>query len=165
MKRNCLAISAFVALVTGSLFAQSQLVASAAEPATAGAAPSPMDLPPSPTALQEVRDNVKDIHFDFDRADLRPEDRSTLQADAEWLKSHPDMVVVIEGDADERGDIVYNVDLSQKRASTAKDALVAMGVPADQIVFATGWGKLYPICEQADESCWSQNRRAHFRAW
>jgi peptidoglycan-associated lipoprotein len=98
-----------------------------------------MDLPPSPTALQEVRDNVKDIHFDFDRADLRPEDRSTLQADAEWLKSHPDMVVVIEG--------------------------VAMGVPADQIVFATGWGKLYPICEQADESCWSQNRRAHFRAW
>ena len=164
MKNNFLVLSLFVAFVAGPVFAQSQLAASAEAPAI-GAASSAVDLPPNPTAMQEVRDNVKDIHFDFDRADLRPEDRSTLAADAQWLKSHPDMIVTIEGDADERGDIVYNVDLSQKRASATKDALVAMGVPADQIVFSTGWGKLYPVCEQADESCWSQNRRAHFRAW
>ena len=74
-------------------------------------------------------------------------------------------MVTIEGDADARGEIVYNVVLSDKRAENAKDALVSMGVPASQIVFATGWGKLYPVCSQDDETCWSQNRRAHFSAW
>ncbi len=126
----------------------------------------PMDtLPPTPTEQREVNQNIKDIHFDFNRADLRPEDRSILESDAQWLKAHPDKVVTIEGDADERGGIVYNVVLSQERAATTKDALVSMGVPADQIVYSTGWGKLYPICTQSDESCWSENRRAHFAAW
>lgn len=97
--------------------------------------------------------------------DLRTEDQSILQSDAQWLKAHPDVVVTIEGDADARGEIVYNVVLSDKRAENAKDALVSMGVPASQIVFATGWGKLYPVCSQDDETCWSQNRRAHFSAW
>jgi peptidoglycan-associated lipoprotein len=122
-------------------------------------------LPPSPAANREVQQNVQDIHFDFDRAELRPEDRSVLESDAQWLKAHPDVVVTIEGDADARGEIVYNVVLSDKRAETAKDALVSMGVPANQIVFATGWGKLYPVCTEEDETCWSQNRRAHFAAW
>jgi hypothetical protein len=47
----------------------------------------------------------------------------------------------------------------------AKDALVGMGVAPDRIAFATGWGKLYPVCTQTDESCWSQNRRTHFYTW
>jgi peptidoglycan-associated lipoprotein len=168
MKRKFLIVSAFVVFAAGSLLAQSQMMASTESPTAAdggAAVPSTPDLPPNPAATEAVRDNVKDIHFDFDRADLRPEERATLDADAQWLKAHPDTIVTIEGDADERGDIVYNVDLSQKRASVTKDALVAMGVSADQIVFATGWGKLYPVCEQSDESCWSENRRAHFRAW
>jgi peptidoglycan-associated lipoprotein len=164
MKKKFL-IFVFLILAAASLLAQSPMMASKTSPDGDAAAPSTPDLPPTPAAMEQVRDNVKDIHFDFDRADLRPEDRSTLEADAQWLKAHPETIVTIEGDADERGDIVYNVDLSQKRASTTKDALVAMGVPADQIVFATGWGKLYPACEQSDESCWSENRRAHFRAW
>jgi peptidoglycan-associated lipoprotein len=151
------------------LFAQSQLMANAnndlfAAPDGAGA-PTADALPPSRAEQIDVQQNIKDVHFDFDRADLRMDDRNTLQADAQWLKAHPDVLVTIEGDADERGDIVYNVQLSEKRATATKDALVSMGVPADQIVFATGWGKLYPICDQSDESCWSENRRAHFAAW
>ncbi|HXY13908.1 MAG TPA: OmpA family protein [Terriglobales bacterium] len=122
-------------------------------------------LPPTPAEQHEIQQNIKDIHFDFNRADLRPEDHSILEADAQWLKAHPDMLVTIEGDADERGGIVYNVVLSDDRAGTAKDALVSMGVPAGQIVYATGWGKLYPVCMESEESCWSQNRRAHFAAW
>jgi len=91
--------------------------------------------------------------------------RQTLASNAQWLKAHPDIYITIEGDADERGDIVYNVDLSDKRAIATRDALLRLGVPPQQIVFATGWGKLYPICNQTDESCWSQNRRAHFARW
>jgi peptidoglycan-associated lipoprotein len=121
--------------------------------------------PLPPEQQQQFQLAIKDIHFDFDRADLRPEDRAILASDAEWLKSHPDVLVTLEGDADERGDIVYNVVLSGERAMAAKDALVELGVPEDRIAFATGWGKLYPVCSQSDESCWSQNRRTHFETW
>jgi len=114
---------------------------------------------------QEFGQAVKDIHFDFDKSDLRPEDRAILAADAEWLKAHPDVMITLEGDTDERGDIIYNLVLSGERAMTAKDALVEMGVAPERIAFATGWGKLYPVCTQSDESCWSQNRRTHFSTW
>lgn len=168
MTHRILAITAVVLVTAGWLFAQSQIVTGSGSEGTIGggtAAPSPTTLPPGRTEQTNVQENVKDIHFDFNRSDLRAEDRSTLESDAQWLKAHPDVFVTIEGDADERGDIVYNVVLSGQRAAAAKDALVSMGVPADQIVYATGWGKLYPICTQSDESCWSENRRAHFAAW
>ncbi len=113
----------------------------------------------------EVLQNLSDIRFDFDSAELRSDQRHTLAQNAEWLKAHPDVHVTIEGDGDERGDIVYNVTLSDHRAIATRDALVELGVPQDQIVFATGWGKLYPVCNDSDESCWSQNRRAHFVRW
>jgi peptidoglycan-associated lipoprotein len=126
--------------------------------------PPPYSLP-SPEQQQQLQQNAKDVHFDFDRYDLKPEDQQSLQQTANWLKANPSMYVAIAGDADERGEIVYNLALSDKRAQAARDALVSMGVPANQIVFATGWGKLYPTCTQSDESCWSQNRRAHFELW
>src|SRR5437588_6970110 len=123
-------------------------------------------LPPvAPSEQQQFEQSVKDIHFDVDKANLRDQDRAILASDAEWLKAHPDVIVTLEGDADERGDIIYNLVLSGERAMAAKDALVEMGVPADRIAFATGWGKLYPVCTQSDESCWSQNRRTHFYTW
>lgn len=120
--------------------------------------------PPTSPNEQAVDQNLKDVHFDFDRADLTDQDRQVLQEDANWLKANPNVNVSIAGDADERGEIVYNVVLSQERASVTRDALIQLGVPADRIQFATGWGKLYPVCNQSDESCWSQNRRAHFSA-
>jgi outer membrane protein OmpA-like peptidoglycan-associated protein len=114
---------------------------------------------------QQFQQDVKDVHFDFDQADLRAEDRVILASDAQWLKAHPEVLVTLAGEADERGDIVYNVVLSDRRAIATRDALVELGVPANRIVFATGWGKLYPICSQSDESCWSQNRRTHIEPW
>ena len=121
--------------------------------------------PVSSSEEQQFQQDIKDVHFDFDQAVLTAEDRTILASDADWLKAHPNLLVTLEGDADERGDIVYNVVLSGERASATKDALVELGVPADRIVFATGWGKLYPVCSQSDESCWSQNRRTHFETW
>jgi len=126
--------------------------------------PPPYSLP-NPEQQQQLQQNAKDVHFDFDRYDLKSEDQQNLRQTANWLKANPSIHVAIAGDADERGEIVYNLALSDKRARTARDALVGMGVPSEQIVFATGWGKLYPVCSQSDESCWSQNRRAHFEMW
>src|ERR1700736_5863472 len=158
MTQTVMTVSAVVLLAVGSLFGQSQLVSTLNGEApnagdSAGVPPSVGSLPPAISQQREVEQNVRDIHFDFDRSDLRSEERSTVESDAQWLKAHPDVMGTIEGDADERGEIVYNVALSDKRAATTKDALVSLGVPADQIVYATGWAKRYPICTEADESC------------
>jgi peptidoglycan-associated lipoprotein len=159
-------IVAILALAS-SVFAQTDSSPSAS-PSDQGSAQdsNAVQIPP-PTSSQaaNVDQQLKDIQFDFNRDNLRPEERQTLQADAAWLKAHPDVFVTIEGDADERGDIVYNVDLSDRRAAVTRDALVGMGISADRVVFATGWGKLYPVCNESDESCWSRNRRAHFELW
>lgn len=117
---------------------------------------------PSPAVQQAVTENLKDVHFAFDRYDLTPEAHAVLEQNAAWLKANPNVSVSIAGNADERGEIVYNVNLSHKRAEVTRDALVSLGVAPARIHFATGWGKLYPVCPQSDESCWSQNRRAHF---
>lgn len=123
-------------------------------------------LPPTnPDQRQAFHENVKDVYFDFDRADLTADDQATLQNNAEWLKAHPDVAFTIEGDADERGNIVYNVFLSDQRALETRRALVKLGVPENRILYATGWGKLYPVCKESNESCWSQNRRSHLAPW
>lgn len=119
---------------------------------------------PSPSEQQEVKQNLKDVQFEFDQYNLDKHALQTLEENANWLKANPAVTVSIAGDADERGEITYNLALSQKRAEAVRDALVARGVPGERIQFVTGWGKLYPVCAQSDESCWVQNRRAHLTA-
>lgn len=174
MAKRWLSQSLFVLLSIGLAVAQSDLAAKAVPDQTdskdyAGRPvvnpPVPPAATPDPARQQTVEQGVRDIHFAFDRSDITQEQRAVLQADAEWLKTHPNNFIVIEGDADERGGITYNVALSDRRAIAVRDALIAMGVPANQIVFAEGWGKLYPVCNQSDEACWQQNRRAHFSLW
>jgi len=125
-----------------------------------------MTVPDRPeNEQQQFEQSIKDVHFDFDRADLRDQDRQVLAADAEWLKAHPDVLITLEGEADDRGEIIYNLVLGGQRAETTRQALLRLGVPGDRIAFSTGWGKLYPVCTQTDESCWSQNRRTHIGMW
>lgn len=114
---------------------------------------------------QAFEQNIKDVYFDFDRSNLTAAERATLRQNAEWLKAHPEITFTIEGEADQRGTIVYNLYLSDERALAARDELVKLGVPETQILFAQGWGKLYPVCQQDDESCWSKQRRAHLAPW
>ena len=151
--RQCVLIVLSGLLGMGAALAQSQN-----SPQTANSPASQ----PSPAQQQAVAQNLKDVHFDFDRYDLTPEAQQILEQNAAWLKANPNVSVSIAGNADERGEIVYNVNLSHKRAEVTRDALVSLGVAPDRIYFATGWGKLYLVCPQSDESCWSQNRRAHF---
>lgn len=175
MCRYAIAISGIVFWLIGSCSAQmnppnppAQSGAAQAGAQNSGSVDSSKLVAASPLSSdqqQQFEQGVKDIHFDFDRADLRDEDRAILSANAEWLKAHPDMIITLEGSADDRGDIVYNLVLSGARAAVTKDALVQLGVPAGQIAFATGWGKLYPVCTEQDENCWSQNRRTHFAPW
>jgi len=104
---------------------------------------------------------VKDIFFDYDKYDITPADQATIQADAEFLKSHPNITFTIEGHCDERGSTEYNLALGDNRANAARQALVQLGVPADRIR-TISYGKEKPFCTESTEQCWQQNRRAHF---
>jgi peptidoglycan-associated lipoprotein len=158
--RHLLIVAVASVALMGTAFAQSADQNTSEQ--QAGAVPY---TPPTPAQQQEVEQNLKDVHFAFDQYDLTSDDRQSLESTANWLKANPEVYVTIAGDADERGSIVYNLALSDKRAAATRDALVGMGVPADRIVFATGWGKLYPVCNQSNDACWSENRRAHFEPW
>ena len=109
-------------------------------------------------APQEVSADVKEVYYPFNIYN-KVMDPAVLDADASWLKSHPDVHFWIQAYADIRGDIVYNLVLSYRRAQWLKTSLVNRGVDASQIGFATGWGKLYQVCEQKDEACFQKNRR------
>ncbi len=95
----------------------------------------PPPPPPAPTVTEEelFGQNVKDIFFDYDKFDVRPDQTATVQADAEFLKAHPDVKFIIEGHCDERGSTEYNLELGDKRANAVKNALVAAGVSADRV--------------------------------
>lgn len=102
-----------------------------------------------------------DVYFDFDKADLREADRATLTRDGETLKKFDFLIVTIEGHADERGTIEYNLALSDRRARLVYDYLIGIGIPASRIK-AVAYGKEIPVCTESNEDCWQRNRRAHF---
>ena len=110
---------------------------------------------------------ISDAYFDYDKHTLRPDAVSTLQADSvelrDILKQYPDYKLVIEGHADERGSDEYNLGLGDARAKSAKDYLVQVGIPAQQLSVVT-YGKERPICTEHDEACWQKNRRIHIIA-
>ncbi len=105
---------------------------------------------------------IKDAYFEFDRYDLRPDARQVLAADAGLLKAHPDIKFTVEGHCDARGSEEYNLGLGDLRATAAKNFLMNLGVSADRIS-AISYGKVRPICTEANEDCWKKNRRAHLK--
>src|SRR6266853_473919 len=129
---------------------------------TPSPAAPPTTGPTSPPAPSEFRatDNLKDVFFDFDKYDIRPTDAKMLDTNAAWLKSN-DNLVLIEGHCDERGTNEYNLALGERRAKAAMNYLVAQGVQASRITIIS-YGKERPTCTEHSESCWAQNRRAHF---
>lgn len=122
--------------------------------------------PPGPSQFQLWKDpgkleDLKDVLFDFDTHES-PSEHATLEANARWLRDHPDVRFRLAAYADVRGTIAYNLVLSQKRADTVKHELIQMGIAENRIQYATGWGELYPNCLESTEQCWTRQRRVEF---
>jgi peptidoglycan-associated lipoprotein len=79
------------------------------------------------------------------------------------LKDFPDYKLTIQGHCDERGSAEYNLALGDARAKAAKDYLVQVGIPDDQLSIIS-YGKDRPVCQEHDEACWQKNRRIHIVA-
>jgi peptidoglycan-associated lipoprotein len=123
--------------------------------------PAPATAAKSEMSLQDLFSrNVKDVFFDLDRYNLRPDDAPIATNDAAFLKQHPDVKVVLEGHCDDRGSEEYNLALGANRANAMKQALVSQGVSADRLK-TISYGKEKPFCTSDDEQCWQQNRRDH----
>jgi peptidoglycan-associated lipoprotein len=103
---------------------------------------------------------LKDIHFDFDEYDIRPGDAEILKENATLLKKFPSVKVQIEGHCDERGTIEYNLALGERRAHSAKNYLVSLGISSDRIS-TISYGKEKPLDPSHNEEAWAKNRRAH----
>lgn len=127
-------------------------------------------LPPSPPREEPVaqvaqvtskQPPLKDIFFDFDKAEIRPDAKGLLAEDIAWLKAHPKAGITIEGHCDERGTSEYNLGLGERRAKATKDYLVASGIDGKRIA-TVSYGKERPFVLGHDESAWKWNRKAHF---
>ena len=105
--------------------------------------------------------NMKDVFFAYDSYDIESQYQGVLQADARFLKQHPNIKFTIEGHCDERGSTEYNLALGDNRANSTKQALIQLGISADRIR-TISYGKEKPFCTESNESCWQQNRRGHF---
>ncbi len=103
---------------------------------------------------------LKDVHFGFDKYDLDGEARDALARNLDWLRQNPRAKVELEGHADSRGTIEYNLALGAKRAKSVKDYLVGQGVAGDRIS-TISYGKELPLCHEENDACWARNRRVH----
>ena len=108
--------------------------------------------------INEVGDRV---FFDFDKYNLKPEGRGTVEALAAWLNSRQGVTLTIEGHADERGTREYNLALGERRANSVKDYLIALGINAGRLT-TISYGEERPAVPGSYEEAWAQNRRAEF---
>lgn len=104
---------------------------------------------------------LKTVYFGYNSDDLDDAGKAVLIANAAWLKAHATYDVEIGGHCDERGAIGYNVALGDRRASSVKDYLAGLGVPASRLT-AISFGEERPAVPGHDEAAWSKNRRAEF---
>jgi peptidoglycan-associated lipoprotein len=143
---------------------------------TAAAAPEPARAPQPErhdhaaevaTFADELRRLMRDAYFDYDRHSIRPDAQEILSKNAQALRDlfakYPDVTATIEGHADERGSAEYNLALGDRRAVSAKEFLVSLGIQESRIRLLS-YGKERPQCTTSNEDCWQQNRRVHFAA-
>ncbi len=131
----------------------------APEPAPVAPPPPVEAARPAPKEFAAVPE-LKSVHFDFNKADIRPSDTAILDANAQWLKGN-DLLVLVEGHCDERGTNEYNLALGERRARAVRDQLVSRGIAADRIT-TVSYGEERPLCTENNEQCWELNRRADF---
>jgi peptidoglycan-associated lipoprotein len=169
MRRTIVLLLAGI-LVAGALFGLSGCAKKppVEEPITEGEAEAAMsgeDIPlaePEELVYIEAEPDVfENIHFEFDRYDIRPVDEMILQGIAGWLKEHDTKRVLLEGHCDERGTNEYNMALGEQRALAARRFLVGLGIESVRLS-TISYGEERPLALGSTEDAWARNRRAHF---
>jgi len=103
----------------------------------------------------------ENIYFDFDKSDLKPEAQEVLKRKAEWLRNNPGESIIVEGHCDERGTNDYNLALGDRRAQSAKNFLIDLGI-AESRLTRISYGEERPADPQHNKEAWTKNRRDQF---
>jgi len=101
------------------------------------------------------------IYFDFDRYNIRGDMVSRMEQNGRYLLDNPDIRIQVQGNCDERGTNEYNIALGEKRAKSAKDFLVNMGLDPNRID-TVSFGEERPLDPGHNEDAWAKNRRDDF---
>lgn len=109
------------------------------------------------TEFQTISDLVA-VHFAYDAYALDAEARDLLKKNSEYLRSHPDLEVLVTGYCDERGTIAYNLALGQRRAKAVRDYYIRLGISGKSVA-TLSYGKERPVCSEHTDDCWAKNRR------
>lgn len=117
---------------------------------------SPAEISPEAAKI------FRNINFDFDKYDIRPDARETLKAIGKYLLENPKTEVMIEGHCDERGSREYNLVLGEQRALSTRKFLVSLGVSPSRL-HTVSYGKDMPLDPASNEEAWAKNRRAEFK--
>jgi len=104
----------------------------------------------------------ENIYFDFDKYNLKPPAQATLKKIGSYLLKNPKISLLIEGHCDERGTREYNLVLGEKRALSAREFLIALGVSPKRI-FTVSYGEDRPVDPRSNEEAWAKNRRDEFK--
>ena len=111
--------------------------------------------------MDEIRGMFENIHFDYDKYVIRDDAKPVLKSVSDYLLKNSAHKALIEGHCDERGTSEYNLGLGDRRAKSAKDYLVSLGIPSARIE-TISYGKEKPLCNESTEECWAKNRRDQF---
>lgn len=138
--------------------------AAPAAPPPARTAPAQVAYPARPAivpgSLKDFQVNVGDtVYYSFDSSNLDDTARAVLQKQAAWLERYRSVTLQVQGNADERGTREYNLALGARRAASARDYLVSLGVASSRVA-TISYGKERPVCSESTEPCWAMNRRA-----
>lgn len=139
-------------------------------PPAPSATPAPTPAPTGPTTptgptvgsqahFERAVGSSATIFFDTDRFNVDSTDAAALQAQAQYFAQFSQITFTIEGHTDERGTREYNLALGERRANSAKNYLVSLGVSPDRIR-TVSYGKERPMALASNASAWAQNRRA-----
>ena len=141
-------------------------------PVTPTPIPDPVPVPAEPVAetdtlatrsLDELNREspLVPVFYALDRSEIDTDAQGDLQQNADLLRQYPSWVITIEGHCDERGTAEYNLALGERRALSARDYLITLGISGDRLR-TVSYGKEFPFDPGHDEEAWQRNRRAHF---
>jgi len=118
-----------------------------------------------PATIPELAGTFRNVHFDYNSYLVKGDDNAEILRNvSNYMNSHPNTYIFVEGHCDERGAEAFNLALGSRRANAVRNELLSNGVNPDN-VFTISYGKERPLVMESHEEAWTKNRRAEFKVY
>lgn len=118
-----------------------------------------------PSTIPQLAGIFRPIYFEYNSSMVKGnQNLQVVHGIADFLRTHPNMYMFIEGHTDERGPTAYNLALGARRANAVRNLFISEGISPDRL-FTISYGKERPVVLEPHEEGWSKNRRAEFKIY